>query len=43
MHFLEIALGHKLITVDIMHGQFEDISKASAEEVKKYVSTCVHF
>ena len=34
----EIVLGHELTSVDEIHGQFEDISQASAEEIKKYVS-----
>jgi len=34
----EIVLGHELTSVDEIHGQFEDISQASVEEIKKYVS-----
>ena len=30
-------MGYGLTSVDEIHGQFEDISKASVDEVKKYV------
>ena len=36
-YFAEIVLGHELTSVDEIHGQFEDISKASVDEMKKYV------
>ena len=35
--FVEIVLGHELTSVDEIHGQFEDISKASEEEILQYV------
>jgi len=31
-------LGHNLTSIDEIHGQSEDISQVSVEEVKKFVS-----
>ena len=37
----EVVLGHELTNVDEIHGQFEDISKASVDEMKNFVCISV--